>query len=41
MGHSGLYPTLAGLAPKETVGAWYVRASWYLDYPIVLWDNQG
>jgi acetoacetate decarboxylase len=40
MGHSGFYPTLSGLAPRETIGAWYVRASWWLDYPVVLWDNQ-
>lgn len=39
MGQSGLYPTLAGLAPKEITGAWYVRASWWLDYPVVLWHG--
>ncbi len=39
MGYSGLYPTLAGLVPKEITGAWYVRASWWLDYPVVLWEN--
>jgi len=40
IGGSGLYPTLKNLGPKETIGAWYVRASWWLDYPVVLWDNQ-
>ncbi|MBT6830017.1 MAG: hypothetical protein HOA58_10905 [Rhodospirillaceae bacterium] len=39
MGQSGPYPTLAGLAPKTITGAWYVRASWWLDYPLVLWEN--
>jgi hypothetical protein len=27
------------LAPKEITGAWYVRASWWLDYPVVLWHG--
>ena len=40
LGQSGLYPTLSSLNPKEIIGAWYLRASWWLDYPIVLWDNQ-
>lgn len=36
---SGMYPHMQKLQPIESVGHWYVRASWYLDHPIVLWSN--
>ncbi len=35
---SGLYPHMMTLVPVDYVSSWYLRASWWLDYPEVLWE---
>jgi hypothetical protein len=41
LGKSGLYPNLRALEPTEVLGAYLVRASWIVPYPIVLWSNRS
>ncbi len=40
-GKSGLYPHLHTLSPVEVLGCWYMKASWVVPYPKVVWDNRG
>jgi acetoacetate decarboxylase len=39
-GKSGLYPHLHKLAPVEILDSWYLKASWIVPYPKVVWTNQ-
>ena len=39
LGRSGLYPHLHRLAPVEILETWYLKASWVVPYPKVIWDN--
>lgn len=38
LGKSGLYPNLHRLVPQEVLGSWYVRASWVVPHPQLLWE---
>ncbi|MFT4561683.1 MAG: acetoacetate decarboxylase [Gammaproteobacteria bacterium] len=37
-GKSGLYPELHKLAPQTMLGAWYLKASWVVPEPQLLWE---
>ena len=37
-GKSGLYPYLHKLDPQEVLGAWYVKASWTVPHPQLIWE---
>ena len=39
LGRSGLYPHLHKLEPVEILETWYLKASWVVPYPKVIWDN--
>ena len=37
-GKSGLYPHLHKLDPQQVLGAWYVKASWTVPHPQLIWE---
>jgi acetoacetate decarboxylase len=39
LGKSGLYPHLHKLDPHEMLGAWYIKASWVVPHPRLLWQS--
>jgi len=38
-GKSGLYTHLHKLDPREVLGAWYLKASWTVPHPRLLWES--
>lgn len=38
LGKSGLYPHLHKLDPQEVLGAWYLKASWVVPHPQLIWE---
>ena len=39
LGKSGLYPHLHKLEPRAVLGSWYVKASWVVPHPQLLWES--
>jgi acetoacetate decarboxylase len=39
LGKSGLYPHLHKLEPQEVLGAWYLKASWVVPHPQLIWED--
>ena len=39
LGQSGLYPHLHKLEPREVLGSWYLKASWVVPHPQLLWSG--
>ncbi len=37
-GKSGLYPHLHKIDPQDLLGAWYVKASWPVPHPQLIWE---